>query len=62
ARAYTDVGDVEAAMRSLEGVRRQSPQWMRHQTLAVAIVRDLWASPARPPGLRKLAEFLGVIG
>lgn len=22
--------------------------------------RDLWSSPARPPGLRKLAEFLGV--
>ncbi|MGH3976443.1 MAG: hypothetical protein ACRDS9_24455, partial [Pseudonocardiaceae bacterium] len=62
ARAYTDVGDAEAAMRTLDSVRRQAPQWMRHQTLAVAIVRDLWASPARPPGLRKLAEFLGVIG
>ena len=62
ARAYTDVGDVEGAMRALDSVRRLSPQWMRHQTLAVAIVRDLWASPARPPGLRKLAEFLGVIG
>lgn len=62
ARAYTDVGDAEAAMRALEGARRQSPQWTRHQTLAVAIVRDLWASPARPPGLRRLAEFLGVIG
>lgn len=61
ARAYTDVGDVEGAMRALEGVRRQSPQWMRHQTLAVAIVRDLWAGRARPPGLRRLAEVLGVI-
>lgn len=62
ARAYTDVGAAEAAMRALEGVRRQAPQWMRHQTLAVAIVRDLWARPARPRGLRKVAEFLGVIG
>jgi transcriptional regulator with XRE-family HTH domain len=62
ARAYTDIGDVEGAMRALERAHRQNPQWMRHQTLAVAIVRDLWAGPARPPGLRRLAEFLGVIG
>jgi hypothetical protein len=26
----------------------------------VAIVTDLLARPQRPPGLRKLAEFLGV--
>lgn len=49
-------------MRALEGVRRQTPQWMRHQTRAVAIVRGLWVGPARPPGLRRLAELLGVIG
>ncbi len=62
ARAYTDVGDAAGAVRSLERLRRFSPQWMRHHTLAVAIVQDLWAAPARPPGLRRLAEFLGVIG
>jgi hypothetical protein len=33
---------------------------MRQHTLAVAIVTDLWAGPSRPPGLRKLAEFLGI--
>jgi hypothetical protein len=33
---------------------------MAHHTLAVAIVGDLWAGSARPAGLRKLAEFLGV--
>jgi hypothetical protein len=32
---------------------------MRHHTLAVAIVTDPWALPHRPPGLRRLAEFLG---
>ncbi|MGH3889354.1 MAG: helix-turn-helix domain-containing protein [Pseudonocardiaceae bacterium] len=62
ARACTDVGDAEGAVKALESLYRRSPQWIRHHTLAVAIVRDLWASPARPPGLRKLAEFLGVIG
>lgn len=62
ARACTDVGDAEGAVKALESLYRRSPQWMRHHTLAVAIVRDLWASPARPPGLRKLVEFLDVIG
>jgi len=60
ARAYTDVGDVENAVRTLEALRRVAPQWMKHHTLAVAIVTDLWAGSRRPPGLRKLAEFLGV--
>lgn len=60
ARAYTDVADAESAVRTLEALRRVAPQWMKHHTLAVAIVTDLWAGPRRPPGLRKLAEFLGV--
>jgi transcriptional regulator with XRE-family HTH domain len=60
ARAYTDVGDVTNAVRTLEALRRVAPQWMKHHTLAVAIVTDLWAGSQRPPGLRKLAEFLGV--
>ncbi|MEW1655680.1 MULTISPECIES: helix-turn-helix transcriptional regulator [unclassified Streptomyces] len=59
ARAHTDVGDVEGAVKTLERLRRIAPTWMRHHTLAVAIVNDLWAGPYRPPGLRKLAEFLG---
>ncbi len=62
ARAYTDLGNAEGAVKALETLYRRSPQWMRHHTLAVAITRDLWAGRARPPGLRKLAEFLGVNG
>lgn len=62
ARAYTDLGDAGGAVKALELLRRRSPQWMRQHILAVTIVRDLWAGPARPPGLRKLAEFLGVNG
>ncbi|MGH3697259.1 MAG: helix-turn-helix domain-containing protein [Pseudonocardiaceae bacterium] len=62
ARAYTDLGDAEGAVKAMESLYRRSPRWMRHHTLAVAIVRDLWVGPARPPGLRRLAEFLGVIG
>ena len=62
ARAYTDLGDAERAVKTLQSLCRRNPRWMRHHMLAVAVVRDLWAGPARPPGLRKLAEFLGVIG
>ncbi|GAA4016021.1 helix-turn-helix transcriptional regulator [Streptomyces plumbiresistens] len=60
ARAHTDLGNADGAVRALEKLRQIAPAWMRHHTLAVAIVSDLWAGPARPPGLRKLAEFLGV--
>ncbi|MFF7728597.1 helix-turn-helix domain-containing protein [Streptomyces sp. NPDC008001] len=60
ARAHTDLGDAAGAVRALEKLRQVAPAWMRHHTLAVAIVSDLWNGPRRPPGLRKLAEFLGV--
>ncbi|MFF3751959.1 helix-turn-helix domain-containing protein [Streptomyces sp. NPDC002018] len=60
ARAHTDLGDAEGAVKALESLRRVAPAWMRHHTLAVSIVRDLWELPARPPGLRPLAEFVGV--
>ncbi|MGK4582018.1 helix-turn-helix domain-containing protein [Kitasatospora sp. HPMI-4] len=60
ARAYTDMGDAAGAVTTLERLQRVAPGWMRHHTLAVAIVSDLWAGPARPPGLRRLARLLGV--
>ncbi|MEU2507975.1 helix-turn-helix domain-containing protein [Streptomyces sp. NPDC007863] len=62
ARAHTDIGDAAGAVRALESLRKVAPIWMRHHTLAVAIVRDLWSLPNHPPGLRSLAEFLGVAG
>ncbi|MFE6845060.1 helix-turn-helix domain-containing protein [Streptomyces sp. NPDC057686] len=62
ARAHTDIGDAAGAVQALERLRRAAPGWMRHHTLAVSIVEDLWAGPVRPAGLRKLAEFLGVTG
>ncbi|WP_184346370.1 helix-turn-helix domain-containing protein [Streptomyces olivoverticillatus] len=62
ARAYADIGDAEGATKSLAKLHRVAPSWMRHHTLAVTIVQDLWAAKSRPPGLRKLAEFLGVAG
>ncbi|MET8688459.1 helix-turn-helix domain-containing protein [Streptomyces sp. NPDC004732] len=60
ARAHTDLGSAAEAVKALESLRRVAPTWMQHHTLAVAIVRDLWALPNHPAGLRPLAEFLGV--
>lgn len=60
ARAHADLGNAEGAVKALERLRQIAPGWLRHHTLAVAIVGDLWAGPSRPPGLRKLAQFLGV--
>ncbi|CAL9444873.1 helix-turn-helix domain-containing protein [Streptomyces sp. enrichment culture] len=60
ARAHTDLGDAVGAVRQLERLRRVAPAWMRHHTLALAIVSDLWNDPSRPPGLRRLAEQLGI--
>ncbi|MFE7133266.1 helix-turn-helix domain-containing protein [Streptomyces sp. NPDC057638] len=60
ARAHTDRGDATGAVRTLESLRRVAPAWMRHHTLAVAIVRDLWNGSPHPPGLRTLATFLGI--
>ncbi|MFF2424822.1 helix-turn-helix domain-containing protein [Streptomyces mirabilis] len=60
ARAHADLGNAEGAVKALERLRQIAPAWLRHHTLAVAIVSDLWAGPARPPGLRRIAEFLGV--
>jgi hypothetical protein len=61
ARAHTDLGDAEGAVKTLESLRRVAPTWMRHHTLAVAIVQDLWELPDHPQGLKRLAEFLGVV-
>lgn len=60
ARAYTDLGRPDQAVQTMEKLRRTAPAWMRQNTLAVAIVTDLSAGPRHPPGLRQLAEFLGV--
>ncbi|GAA0474523.1 hypothetical protein GCM10009544_40670 [Streptomyces stramineus] len=60
ARAHTDLGDSAGAVRTLERLRKVAPAWMRHHTLAVAIMSDLWAGSRHTPGLRRLAEFLRV--
>lgn len=61
ARAKADLGDAAGAVRMLQRLKAESPEWMRHHVLAVSIVTDLRhnAHP-QPAGLRGLADFLGV--
>ncbi|WP_242910903.1 helix-turn-helix transcriptional regulator [Actinomadura terrae] len=60
ARAHTDLGDALGAVHRLETLRRTAPAWMRHHTLAVSIIHDLSEISPCPPGLLRLAEFVGV--
>ncbi|WPB95226.1 helix-turn-helix transcriptional regulator [Streptomyces malaysiensis] len=60
ARAHTDLGNGVGAVKALESLKRNAPAWMRHHTLAVAVVRDLRNWSSRPTGLKPIAEFLGV--
>jgi transcriptional regulator with XRE-family HTH domain len=61
ARAKADLGDATGAVRALQRLRAESPEWMRHHVLAVSIVTDLRhnAHP-QPAGLRALADYLAV--
>ncbi|QKW20974.1 helix-turn-helix transcriptional regulator [Kitasatospora sp. NA04385] len=60
ARAYTDLGNSTEAVAALTKLNRVAPGWIRHHTLAVAIVTDLLAGPENPPGLRQLARQLNL--
>lgn len=61
ARAKADLGDADGAVRSLQRLRREAPEWMRHHVLAVSIVTDLRNNAyPQPAGLRALADYLGV--
>jgi hypothetical protein len=60
ARAHADLGNADQAVRTMEKLRKTAPAWMRQHTQAVTIVTDLQAAPRHPPGLRKLAVFLGM--
>ncbi|GAB2783754.1 helix-turn-helix domain-containing protein [Streptomyces daliensis] len=60
ARAHADVGNAEGAVKAMESLRRVAPGWMRHHTLAVAIVTDLLNKSNHPSGLAALARFLNI--
>ncbi|MET8913284.1 helix-turn-helix transcriptional regulator [Streptomyces sp. NPDC004610] len=64
ARAHAQTGDLSAAMDNLAGVRRESPEWLRHQRLAAEIMQEILRKRKRTltADMRDMADYLGVIG
>jgi transcriptional regulator with XRE-family HTH domain len=59
--AHANLGEEEQALALLLTAEGMSPDWMRHQTLARAVTRDLLtAERTRSTPLRQLAERIGV--
>ncbi len=61
AYAHAKLGNDSEALTLLRAAEGVSPDWIRHQTLVRAIIRDLLAAErARSTPLRELAERIGV--
>ncbi|THA23001.1 XRE family transcriptional regulator [Streptomyces sp. A1277] len=64
ARAHARTGDLTAAMDELSGVRRASPQWLRHQHVAAETMQEILKKRKRTltAEMRDMASYLGVVG
>ena len=59
--AHANLGQQEQALALLLTIEGMSPDWIRHQTLARAVVQDLLtAERRRSTPLRQLAKRIGV--
>jgi hypothetical protein len=59
--AHANLGQEEQALALLLTAEGMSPDWIRHQTLARSVTRDLLATErARSTPLRELAKRIGV--
>jgi transcriptional regulator with XRE-family HTH domain len=59
--AHANLGQEEQSLALLLTAERMSPDWIRHQTLARAVIRDLLAAERRrSTPLRELAKRIGV--
>ena len=59
--AHASLGEEEQALALLLTAEAMSPDWIRHQTLARAVTRDLLAAERRrSTPLRQLAKRIGV--
>ena len=58
---HANLGQEEQSLALLLTAERMSPDWIRHQTLARAVIRDLLAAERRRSTLlRELAKRIGV--
>lgn len=64
ARAYARTRDLAAAMDELRAVRRDFPEWIKHQTMATETMREVLKRRKRilASDMREMAAYLGVVG
>lgn len=64
ARAQARTGDLTAAMDELAGVRRASPEWLRHQRMAAETMQEILKKRKRTltAEMREMTAYLGVVG
>ncbi len=64
AEAQTATRDYASAIRTVQGVRQLTPEWLKHQQLAHYVLTDLLDATsvrrAKQSGLAELAGFVGV--
>jgi hypothetical protein len=64
AKAHVLLGSHQDAMDELTGVRTESPEWLRHQSMARHVMRDILSHRKRTltQDMRDMAVHLGVNG
>ncbi|MFE2922919.1 hypothetical protein [Streptomyces goshikiensis] len=64
ARAHARTNDLSAAMDELTGVRRASPEWLRHQRMAAETMQEILKKHKRTltAEMRDMASYLAVVG
>jgi alkylhydroperoxidase/carboxymuconolactone decarboxylase family protein YurZ len=64
ARAHARTRDLTAAMDDLNAVRRDFPEWIKHQAMAAETMREILKRRKRtlPSDMREMATYLGVVG
>jgi transcriptional regulator with XRE-family HTH domain len=64
ARAYARTRDLTGAMDELKQVRRNSPEWIKHQAMAAETMEEILRRRKRTltSDMREMAAYLGVLG
>jgi transcriptional regulator with XRE-family HTH domain len=64
ARAHARTRDLTAAMDELKSVRRNSPEWIKHQAIAAETMQEVLKRRKRTlaSDMREMAAYLGVVG
>ncbi|MFJ9746565.1 helix-turn-helix domain-containing protein [Streptomyces chartreusis] len=64
ARAHVLLGAHQDAMDELSGIKASAPEWLKHQTMARRVMRDILGSRKRTltQDMREMAAHLGISG